>query len=181
MSFPAILIPASASSSLPFRMMYSAYKLNKQVYSFPNPEPVFVLCPVLTVASWPEYRFFRRQVRWSGIPIFLRILQFVVMHTVKGFSIVNEAEVDVLSNQISFVVVVQLWSPVWLFVTPRAASRQGSLSFIISWSLLKLMSIELVTPFSHLTLCRPLLFLPSIFPSIRVLSSELALHIMWPK
>jgi len=74
MSFPAILIPASASSSLPFRMMYSAYKLNKQVYSFPNPEQVFVLCPVLTVASWPEYRFFRRQVRWSGIPIFLKIL-----------------------------------------------------------------------------------------------------------
>ena len=50
-------------------------------------------CPVLTVASWPAYRFLRRQIRWSGILISLRILQFVVIHTVKGFSIVNEAEV----------------------------------------------------------------------------------------
>ena len=50
---------------------------------------------VLTVASWPAYRFLKRQVRWSHIPISLRIFQFVVIHTVKGFSVVNEAEVDV--------------------------------------------------------------------------------------
>ena len=50
---------------------------------------------VLIVSSWPAYRFLRRQVRWSGIPISLRIFQFVVIHTVKGFSIVNKAEVDV--------------------------------------------------------------------------------------
>ena len=49
----------------------------------------------LTVASWPTYRFLRRQVRWSGIPISFRISQFVLIHTVKGFGIVNEAEVDV--------------------------------------------------------------------------------------
>ena len=48
----------------------------------------------LTVASWPAYRFLRRQVKWSGIPISWRIFQFVVIHTVKDFSIVNEAEVD---------------------------------------------------------------------------------------
>ena len=52
-------------------------------------------CPVLTVASWPAYRFLRRQVRWSDIPISLRIFQFVVIHTVKGFGIVSKAEVDV--------------------------------------------------------------------------------------
>ena len=52
-----------------------------------------VSCPVLTVASWPAYRFLRRQVRWSDIPISKNFPQFVVIHTVKGFSIVNEAEV----------------------------------------------------------------------------------------
>ena len=60
-------------------------------------------------------------------------------------------------------------------------STPGHLSITYSWSLLKLMSIELVMPSSHLILCRPLLLLPSIFPSIRVFSNESALHIMWPK
>ena len=54
-----------------------------------------VPCLVLTVASWSAYRFLRRQVRWSGIPISWRIFQFVLIHTVKGFCIVNEWEVDV--------------------------------------------------------------------------------------
>ena len=54
-----------------------------------------VPCQVLTVASWFAYRFLRRQVRWSGTPISLRIFQFVVIHTVKGFDIVNKAEIDV--------------------------------------------------------------------------------------
>ena len=57
----------------------------------------------------------------------------------------------------------------------------ASLSFTISWSLLRLMSIELVMPSNHLILCRPLLLLPSIFPSIRVFSNESALCIRWPK
>ena len=77
-------------------------------------------------------------------------------------------------------VVVQLLSRVWLFVTPWTAARQTALSFAISQSLLKLMSIELVMPFNYLILCRPLL-LPSIFPRIRVFSNESALHIRWPK
>ena len=80
-----------------------------------------------------------------------------------------------------FVVVVQSLSHVQLFVTPWTAAHQASLSFTVSQSLLKLMSIESVMPYNHLILCYPLLLLPSIFPSIRVFSIELALSIRWPK
>ena len=76
--------------------------------------------------------------------------------------------------------VVQTLSRVRLSATPRTAARQASLSFTISWSLLKLMSIESVMPSNHLIPCHPLLFLPSIFPSIRN-SSESPLCIRWPK
>ena len=68
-----------------------------------------------------------------------------------------------------------------LFATPWTAAHQASLSITNSQSLSKLMSIELVMPSNHLIPCRPLLLLPSIFPSIRVLSNESALHIRWPK
>ena len=77
--------------------------------------------------------------------------------------------------------VVQSLSLVRFFVTPWTAACQASLPFTISWSLLKLMSIELVMPTNCLILCRPLLLLPSIFPSLRVFSNDLALHIRWPK
>ena len=76
---------------------------------------------------------------------------------------------------------VQSLSRVRLFATPWIAARQSSLSITSSWSLPKLMSIESVIPPNHLILCRPLLLLPSIFPSIRVFSNESALHIRWPK
>ena len=76
---------------------------------------------------------------------------------------------------------VQLLSHVWLFETPWIAAHQASLTITNSWSLLKLMSIESVMQSSHLILCCPLLLLPSIFPSIRVFSNELFLHIRWPK
>ena len=76
--------------------------------------------------------------------------------------------------------VVQLLSCVWFFATLWTAARQASLSFTISWSLLKLLSIESVMPSNHLVLCHPLL-LPSLFPSFRVFSNESALHIRWPK
>ena len=79
------------------------------------------------------------------------------------------------------VVVVQLLNHVRLFVTPWTVACQASLSFTISQSLLKLMSIESVMPSNHLVLCRPLLLLPSMFPSIRVFSNESVLHIRWPK
>ena len=77
--------------------------------------------------------------------------------------------------------IVQLISCVRLFVIPLTAACQASLSFANSRSLLKLMSIESVMPSNHLVLCHPLLLLPSIFPSIRVFSNELTLHIRWPK
>ena len=100
--FLATLIPACASSSLAFHMMYSAYKLNKQgdnKQPWCTPFPIWnqsvVPCLIITVASWPAYRFLKRQVSWSGVPISLRIFQLVVIHTVKGFGVVNEAEIDV--------------------------------------------------------------------------------------
>ena len=76
---------------------------------------------------------------------------------------------------------VQSLCHVGLFATKRTAALQASLSIINSWSLLKLMFFELVMPSNHLILCRPLLLLPSIFPSIRVFSNESALPIRWPK
>ena len=79
------------------------------------------------------------------------------------------------------IIVVQLLSHVRLFVTPWTTTRQPFLYFTISWSLLKLMSFELVMPSNHLFLCRPLLLMPSIFPSIRVFSNESALCIRWLK
>ena len=78
------------------------------------------------------------------------------------------------------VVVVHSLSCVWLFESSWIAARQVSLSFTISWSLLRLMSIESVVPSNHLTLCCLLLLLSSIFPSVRVLSNESALCIRWP-
>ena len=78
-------------------------------------------------------------------------------------------------------VVVQLLSSVQLFVTTRSAACQASLSFTISLSLLKLMSIESVMPSNCFILCHPLLFLPSIFLSIRVFSNESAQNNRWPK
>ena len=78
------------------------------------------------------------------------------------------------------VIIVQLLSHVRLFATPWTAAHPASLSFTISLSLLKPMSIELVMPSNHFILCRPLL-LPSIFLSIKVFSNESALHIRWPK
>ena len=98
----AILIQAFASYNPAFLMMYSAYRLNKQgdnIQPWHTPFPVWnqsvVPCLVLTVASLPAYSFLKRQVRSFDIPISLRIFQFVVIHMIKGFSIVSEAEVDV--------------------------------------------------------------------------------------
>ena len=84
----AILIPACDSYSLAFYMIYAAYKLNKQgdnMQPWHTPFPIwnqfFVLCPVLTLASWPLYRFLKRQVRWSGIPISFRIFHSLLWST----------------------------------------------------------------------------------------------------
>ena len=90
---------------------------------------------------------------------------------------------------LNFELITQLWvsqsvqslSRVQLFAIPWIVARQASLSITNSWSLFKLMSIELVMPSSHLILCFPLLLLLLIPPSIRVLSNESTLHIRWPK
>ena len=78
-------------------------------------------------------------------------------------------------------VLVQFSSVTQLYATPWTAAHQASLSIISCQNVLKLMSIESVMPPNHLILCHPLLFLPSIFPQIRVFSNESALCIMWPK
>ena len=124
-------------------MMYSAQKLNKQgdsIQPWHTPFPIWnqsiVPCPIPTVVSWPKYRFLRRQVRWSHIPP-LRIFQFVVINTVKGFSIVNEAEVDVSWNSFAFSMIqwmLAIWSLVLLlFVSPACTSRSSQ--FTYCWSL----------------------------------------------
>ena len=81
----------------------------------------------------------------------------------------------------NIVVVVQSLTHVQPLVTPWIAAYQASLSFTISQSLLKLMTIESVIPSNHLILCHPLLFQPSIFPSVRIFSNKQALHIKWWK
>ena len=99
---PAIWIPVWPSFSPAFHTMHSAYKLNKQDDNIPpcsTPFPIWnqsiVPCPVLTVASWPTYRFVRRQVRWSSLPISWRIFHSLLWSTVKYFNIFNETEVDI--------------------------------------------------------------------------------------
>ena len=82
---------------------------------------------------------------------------------------------------ISIVVTIQSLTRVQLFETPWIAASRDSLFFSISWSLLPLTSIEMVMPSNRLILCHPLLFLPSVFPNIRIFSNESALHIRWSK
>ena len=89
--------------------MYSAYKSNKQgdnIQPCPTPFPILnqsvILHLVLTVASWPTYRFLRRQISWSDTPISKNFPQFVVIHTVKGFRVINETEVDVFLKFLCF-------------------------------------------------------------------------------
>ena len=97
------------------------------MYSFPNVEPVCCSVPVLNVAFWPAYRFLRGKVRWSGIPMSLSIFQFVVIHTVKGFNVVNETEVKMFFwNSLAFSIIqcmVTIWSLVLLpFLKPVCTS-----------------------------------------------------------
>ena len=107
------------------------------------------------------------------------IFVFLLLHSMKD----ARSILFTTNSPVSFlfyIVVLQSLSRVRLFATPWTAARQASLSFTNSWSLLKLMSIELM-PSSHLILCCPLLLLPSIFPSIRIFSNESVLHIRWLK
>ena len=141
---PAIMVPACDYCSPAFFMMYSIYKLNNKgdnIQPWHTPFPILnqsvAPCPVLTVVSWPAYKLHRTQVRWSGIPISVRIFQFVVIHTVKGFSIVNEAEVGVFLELSCLI-----YDPVDIgnliygfsaFLNP--ASTSGSSQFTYCWRL----------------------------------------------
>ena len=93
----------------------------------------------------------------------------------------NKSESWKFSSKITYFSSVQSLSRVWLLTTPWTAACQASLSITNIRSPPKPMSIESVMPSNHLILCRPLLLLPSIFPSIRVFSNESALCIRWPK
>ena len=131
---PAILIPACASSSPVLLVMYSAYKSNKQGDNIQPWRTSFLIwiqsvvpCPVLTVASWPAYRFLKAFLRWSRYSkLFKNFPQFIVIHTVKGFGIVNKAEVDVFLEFSCFLTIqwiLAIWSlvplpflkPAWTF------------------------------------------------------------------
>ena len=95
--------------------------------------------------------------------------------------LINNMETILGSVLQGWAAVVESLSCVQLFAAPWTAALQAPLSFTVSLSLLKLMSIESGMPSNHLILCRPLLLLPSIFPSIRVIPNELALCISWPR
>ena len=100
------------------------------------------------------------------------------MSSLRGGTLLSALSiVAVLSNSVVSVHCCSVAQSCLTLATPWIAARQASLSFTVSRSLLKLMSIESAMPSSHLILCRHLLFLPSIFPSIRVFSNELAIHI----
>ena len=150
----AVLILTCDLSTLAFCIVYSPLKLNKQgdniqpwctPFTFWNQSTV--PCLVLTIASWPIYRFLGRDVRWSVILLFQNFPQVVVIHTVKGFSIVNEAEVDVLFEPPYFSMMQQIlaiWSLVPLpFLNPPWTS--GSSWFTYCWSLAwRILSITLL-------------------------------------
>ena len=134
-----ILIPACVSSSPAFRMMYSAYKLNKQsdnIQPWCTPFPVgnqsVAPCPILTFASWPAYRFLRRQVRWSGIPISLRIFHTLLIERPQtGCFSWHEIQV---SSWISTITFSDL--SMWTFLLPAWVLRwEYSCSLIILVSL----------------------------------------------
>ena len=124
--------------------------------SFPIWNQSVVPCPVLIFASWPEYRFLKRQVRWSGIPISFRIFQFIVIHTVKGFGIVNKAEIDVfLELSYFFDDAFELWCWRRLLRVPWTARRsnQSILKDIGPGCSLEVMMLKLkLQHFGHLML-----------------------------
>ena len=142
---PEILNPAFDLSSPAFRMMYSAYELNKQGdniqpchTTFPNLNQSVVQCLVLTVASWSAYRFLRRQVRWSDILISLTIFHSMLWSTqVKGFSVVNEAKVDVSWNSLAFSMIQQMLTILSVIPLPfiNSVCTSGSSGFTYFWNL----------------------------------------------
>ena len=124
--------------------------------------------------------FFRARLKLSFYVYVYSLSEILAYWNKVGFNGVKFFLFFTLPN-FSIFSLVQLLSRVQLFATPWSAARQASLSITNPWSPPKPMSIELVMPSNHLILCHPLLLLSSVFPSIRVFSSELALCIRWPK
>ena len=126
------------------------------------------MTPRTTAYQAPPSMGFSRQEYWSGVPF-----SFISLHSFGSYLCPSEKFCNILHKTL----VVQLLSHVQLFVISWSAAHLASLSFTLSQSLLKLMSIESVMPSNHFILCRPFLLLPSIFPSIRVFSNEQSLCI----
>ena len=125
---------------------------------------------------WRIFSFSSFITLWGILTQICLFLDVTVKKIIKNYSILLKCTTD-MCNLYS----VQLLSHVQLFVSPWTAAHQASLSITNSWSLLKLMSIESMMPSTHVILCHPLLLPPSIFPSIRVFSSESVLCIRCPK
>ena len=123
---PEILIPACASSSPNFLMMYSAYKLSKQGHNIQpwcTPFTIWnqsvVPCPVLTVAPWPAYRFLKRQVRWSDIPISFRIFHSLLWY----FPLRSNSRGVTVSLKKS---IISAWAIIYDFPTRRISNMNGN-------------------------------------------------------
>ena len=125
-------------------MIHFSWKFKKQGDSMQScPAPLLILNksitarPLLTLACWPEYRFLRSQVRWSGMHLFKNFPQFAVIHTIKDFSIVSEAEVDFFSfNSLAFCMIQQMLA-IWSLVSLpclNSACTTGSVQFRYCWS-----------------------------------------------
>ena len=176
-------------------MRYILYQLTKYLeisVSLTNMQALYrikilILCNTwcnisLTFCFYYSYICKYYNLEYSNLQAILFLFLFTVLK-------VRDLLISLINTKLHFILIflwilissVQSLSRVQLFVTPRAAARQASLSITNSWSLFKLISLESVMPSNHLILCRPLLLPPSIFPSIRVFLNESVLHIRWPK
>ena len=145
------------------------YKINNQSYPY-GIHPIKIYNP----------RKPRTLKNLKEIWLYLEFLKRLVYSIATFLSHCRIARTYEITSWFLLWIVVQSLRYVRHFVNLWMATQQASLSFAISWSLLKFMSIESMMPSNHLILCHPLLLQPSIFPSIRIFSNELALCIMWP-
>ena len=157
---------------------------NTETWDLSHPQAVNTFCLFL---SWLQSFSIRREPeslsswKWCswGLP-FWAVRKCTVSLRLQKVGFPGGPVVKNPRANASVIVAVHSLSCVQLYATPWTAAHQASLSFTISWSLLKLISIESVMPSNHLILSCPLLLLPSIFPSIRAFSDESALRIRWP-
>ena len=161
-------------------MKYHQSSENKQTRTS-GPKTKYIFWGAQNVVEMPESEQCWRCCLWSLPLVSPSELGFPEHHAkATSLSPPRQALTPFSASFLSFVV-VQWLSHVCLFATPWTAACQASLSLTISQSLFKLMSIESVMPSNHLILCHPLLLHCSIFPRIRVFSSQLALHVWWMK